>query len=433
MSSERNIFSAIAKQSSAILLVKLLGLGSGYIFFWLMGNYLGAAQTGRFSLFFTILFIASIFARAGMDTALVRWMAPMGNDPGGQKGLFLRSLLFCLGFGTLVSLLVFLLDDPIARLFSGGLKPVDVRGIALLIIPFSIIHLSFEALRALKKSLAFAFFQNVSRFFIAVLVFSAGIFLSVGTDTNDPVFAYALGVLISAVLSVVLVMIYLKPVPPKFSSVKLPEFFHTAFPMMLSASVFYLLSWTDTLMLGYFEGNTSVGIYNTTFKLATLANFPIMAVSAYVAPRLSEWFGKDDNKVFKQLIKQSSRLALMGALPIILVLALAPETLLGVFGDEFRVASFLLYILLVGQLVNSLTGLGGDALQMTGNHRVFSVIVFVFAVVNIVLNLLLIPTFGYHGAALASIISLSGWKLVCAFVVWRKYSVSVIYLPLISK
>jgi O-antigen/teichoic acid export membrane protein len=330
-----------------------------------MGNYLGAAETGRFSLFFTILFITSILARMGMDTALVRWMSPMDDDKAGQKGLYLRSLLISFGSGLIVSALVFFFAKPISSLFDGGLSAKDIKYAALLIIPFAMIHLSFEALRAIKKSMAFAFLQNVSRFLIAVLILGIGIFLSKNKPTEDPVFAYGIAVLLSALLSFFLVLFFLKKGQPRFDTVPLPDFLHTALPMMLSASVFYMLSWTDTLMLGYFEGNTSVGIYNTTFKLATLANFPIMAVSAYVAPRLSEWFGKEDNRVFKQLIKQSSRLALMGALPIILVLALFPEALLGVFGDEFRVGVFLLYILLLGQIINSLTGLGGDALQMT--------------------------------------------------------------------
>jgi O-antigen/teichoic acid export membrane protein len=211
------------------------------------------------------------------------------------------------------------------------------------------------------------------------------------------------------------------------------EFMQTALPMMLSASVFYLLSWTDVLMLGSMRSDAEVGTYNTAFKLATLANFPIMAVSAYAAPKFSEWLGKDGNKVFEQLVKQSSKLAMAGSLPIILILVLFPKSLLGVFGDEFRVAELLIYILMLGQIINSATGLGGDVLQMTGHHRLFSRIIVLAAVINIGLNALLIPTYGYNGAALASVVSLSFWKLACAWFIHRKYGLSVIYLPLISK
>lgn len=431
MSSEKGIMGQMLKASSLVLVVKMLGLAAGYIFFWMMGNFLGAAETGRFSLFFTLLFILSIPAKLGMDTALVRWMSPIDNLPGKQRGLYIRSLGICILCSSILAVLVFLLAPVFVSLFKGSLSLQDLKFLALLIPPFAIIHLNFETLRAKKDTIGFSLFQNVFRFAFAILFLAIPLWILL--NDADPVRAYGQAVLVSFVLSFVWVGIRLgngSVIKPDIST---SAFMGTALPMMLSASVFYILSWTDVLMLGNMRSDAEVGIYNTAFKLATLANFPIMAVSAYAAPKFSEWLGKDENRVFKQLVKQSSKLSMAGSLPIILVLVLFPKTLLGIFGEEFRVAELLIYILMLGQIINSATGLGGDILQMTGHHKLFSRIILLAAIVNITLNALLIPTYGYHGAALASIISLAGWKLTCAWFIRRKYGLSVIYLPLLSK
>ena len=45
-----------------------------------------------------------------------------------------------------------------------------------------------------------------------------------------------------------------------------------AFPMLLSTSMFMLMNWTDTLMIGYYLTEDEVGIYRLAFKVAALVN-----------------------------------------------------------------------------------------------------------------------------------------------------------------
>ena len=62
--------------------------------------------------------------------------------------------------------------------------------------------------------------------------------------------------------------------------------------MMLSSSILLLMSWADTLMLGFFlEDNIkqeNIGIYNAAVKIALSATLVISAVNSIVAPKISE-------------------------------------------------------------------------------------------------------------------------------------------------
>ena len=58
-----------------MLAVKLLGAASAYALAWWVSRYEGPAAYGRFELALTVLTIAALAARLGLDGVLVKWMA----------------------------------------------------------------------------------------------------------------------------------------------------------------------------------------------------------------------------------------------------------------------------------------------------------------------------------------------------------------------
>ena len=97
--------------------------------------------------------------------------------------------------------------------------------------------------------------------------------------------------------------------------------------------------------------------------------------------------------------------------------------LLSFFGTEFLIAKNTLLILLIGQIVNAMSGSVGFILQMTGREKVYQNILLLTLVINITLNIILIPKFGIEGAAIASAFSLLLWNLCSVFYIYRKYNV----------
>ena len=92
-------------------------------------------------------------------------------------------------------------------------------------------------------------------------------------------------------------------------------------------------------------------------------------------------------------------------------------------GSEFINAKYVLLILLIGKLVDSISGSVGVILQMTGHQKVFQNIVFIALILNILLNLLLIPIYGIEGAAISSTCSIIFWNISSVMYVRRKFGI----------
>jgi len=194
------------------------------------------------------------------------------------------------------------------------------------------------------------------------------------------------------------------------------------------------MAWTDKLMLGNMRSPEEVGIYFTAFKLSMFASIALMAVNSIAAPIFAELYGKKDMDRLRKVAHQSSKIIFLTTLPLVLGFLIFPDFLLGLFGPEFAEKGVIAFMLLsFGKLISSLSGSVGNILQMTGKQVAFMNILFIGAIVNLVLNLFLIPKFGINGAALASMISLSLWNLIMVYFVKRKFGFYTFYIPFIKR
>jgi O-antigen/teichoic acid export membrane protein len=89
-----------------------------------------------------------------------------------------------------------------------------------------------------------------------------------------------------------------------------------------------------------------------------------------------------------------------------------------------------LAILAVGQLINAGFGSVGFLLNMTGHEGITARILWQTAIVNVVMNVFLIPSFGTAGAAIASAFSLILWNALLYRQVRRRLGLnsSAIYI-----
>ncbi|NJM87069.1 MAG: hypothetical protein HC847_07645, partial [Hydrococcus sp. RU_2_2] len=110
-------------------------------------------------------------------------------------------------------------------------------------------------------------------------------------------------------------------------------------------------------------------------------------------------------------------------------IAIAGKPILGLFGSEFRESYFLLLIHLFGQLVNAMAGPVALLLNMTGYHNDATKVLAVSATLNIILNAILIPSYGSVGASVATVISTTLWNVAMAFIVWHRIKIVAVATP----
>ena len=104
---------------------------------------------------------------------------------------------------------------------------------------------------------------------------------------------------------------------------------------------------------------------------------------------------------------------------------------MGIFGNSFKSGAFILVILALGQFINVITGSVGYLLMMSGNERLLRNNIIFIAVLNLTLNLLLIPKYGILGAAISTSVSLALQNIISMVIV--KYRLGIWTFPLFPR
>jgi len=177
----------------------------------------------------------------------------------------------------------------------------------------------------------------------------------------------------------------------------------------------------DTLSLGFFAevGPESIGYYNAAKKIASLASFGLLAANIYIAPQISTLYQDGQMKKLEKLVVSASRIILLFTLVVTIGLVVLGPWLLGLFGQTFTEAYIPLLIVLGSQVVNSWAGPVAILLSMT---KYTHIIIWVFLgsmVLNIVLNIILVPMYGIMGAAIGMSTVTILWNIVLSVLVRR--------------
>ncbi len=362
----------------------------------------------------------SIFGRLGIDMNLIPFFSIKENSF--DSGLFLKVLLKAFIFSSLIALVLYGLKNLICvHLFS---KPQLLPYIfwVCLTIPFwSVVLICAGFFRSIKKNNLFAFFNNPGRF-----LFSLGIFivlLTYSKDSLNAIKAHFFGVFILALYSFYLALkefdkIRFKPVFNSWVFIK------DAIPMMFSGAIIVFLGWSDTLVLGIYETDETIGVYNVALKIAMITSFSLQAINSILAPKIATYFKLNQKDKFESLIRFSTKLNFIITTVIVVLILIFHRFILATFGEAFLSGSIILIILCVGQLINSFSGSVGIILQMTGHQKKYQNIVFVALIINLALNFLLTPLYGAFGAAVSTVIGIAYWNFSGAFYLKRKLNIT---------
>ncbi len=426
----------LLRGSSLALLLRVAGVGAAYLFNFVIARKFGASVVGAFAVTTTIIMILGMLSRFGFDRAIVRFVASSlsAGSRSEAAAYYWYSLMIVGGLGAVCSVLMFFGAEFLAgQVFDKPHLATALRTGAPAVLLFSVTLLSAEALRGSKRIGAFAFLRHLLIYLIATPVLIVLIVLNGNLDPlTAPVVAFVSATGIAAVIALVWTSRILPWVSPA-TFVSAAAMLGVATPMLLSNSMGMIISWTDILMLGRFVSDAEVGVYSITFKLAFVTGIILNAVNSISTPKFAELSAAGDNESLAAVMRQTTRLLFITAMPILLLLIVAGKLLLGLFGDEFETGYTALMILAAGQFVSTISGPVGNLLQMTGNEKIFLAVVAVMAAVNVILNLVLIPRFGIVGAATASAITLTANNLVCVFVVYRRLGFVSIYWPFYAK
>jgi len=270
--------------------------------------------------------------------------------------------------------------------------------------------LNIDALRALNQTIHSELYRNIFRY---TPIFILSIVLFFTQNQEWLIEAFLAGFILLSLITTIKVLILFKQLTlSNQTSYKFSynQIFSRSYPMALSAIAYFIMQSVDIIILTIYEGFDSVAYYSIAVKLATVTALALMSVNIVIAPKIAEIYNTNDFNRLNKLIKDAARIIFIISLPVLLILFIFSGPALSLFGEGYVFAKQALWFLLAGQFFSALCGPGAIYLNMTGKQKKLNNILISGLIVNVVLNLVLIPIYGIEGAATATLISMVFWN-----------------------
>jgi O-antigen/teichoic acid export membrane protein len=217
-------------------------------------------------------------------------------------------------------------------------------------------------------------------------------------------------------------------IPPQIKKAS-PEYQTSQWlPSMLSlvfiAGTGVIYTRSDVVMLGMMVGPSAVGLYAIATRLANLVLISQQVGANVLGPHVASLYANQEIKRLQALTRKSTRAVVAYALPLTLGMIVFSPWLLSIFGPDFLESRNILIVLCVSKLLNVSTGPVNLLLTMTHYERVNAVVTGVGAILNLILNFLLIPIYGPMGAALATGFTSIIANVILAIIVYRRLGIN---------
>lgn len=173
----------------------------------------------------------------------------------------------------------------------------------------------------------------------------------------------------------------------------------------------------DTVLLLYIKGDEIAGIYQSAFRIMALFLVLPEIIIWAILPLLTRFLEVDEEKFFL-LLKMMARILFTLAIPICMGLLVFPKLILILIysRDEFLQAAPLLQIMALIILIRFIDEVYALILTVSNKQKIRAKIASIATVINLTLNLLLIPNYGIIAAVYASLIT----NLVVALIYFIK-------------
>jgi O-antigen/teichoic acid export membrane protein len=419
----------LALRSGSVLLVRVAGAGLGFGLNVALARVLGASGLGVYHLSLTFALIASVIGRIGMDAAILKLAATSlaARDSGRLAAVHRMGIgTAMVGCGVVAACTFFSADWLAATVYSDASIAGPLRLMSVALMPFSLLHLYGELLKAGQHQLLSSFVQGAALPLVSLLLL--GLFSSQVHDANGAAGIYLASAFIICASSYALWRRSIPTAPHSSNgTIRFRDLMGTALPMYGSAMADVVMTFSDVLILGLFVTASDVGIYTAAARTALLTRFLLLANSAVAAPRFAALHATHDKEGMARLAVRSTLLTTISSVPVLLMFLLFPGPILSVFGSQFEAGAQVLIILTLGQFVNAATGPVGYLLNMSAYHRIEGRIAVAGAVMTVGLCFALIPFWGIAGAAAANAIATATCNLLRVY--FAKTRMGILMLP----
>lgn len=235
------------------------------------------------------------------------------------------------------------------------------------------------------------------------------IYVFVFVNSSQDLWKYVFGLAFLTLVGNLSIWVYLPKYTVKLKRYKPHPFqdISTIIQLFIPSVAIQIYAMLDKSMIGWFSPTSfENGYYEQSEKIVKMCLMLVTSLSTVMIPRISKAFAEKRNEDLLDSIYSSYNFVWFLSVPLMFgIIGIAPllvPVFFGVGYEKIEVLLPIFSILFVVMGLNSTTG--SQYFITTGQQKIYTERIIIGGVVNVVLNLLLIPRFYSIGAAIGSIV-----------------------------
>jgi len=404
VSAKPKLFASVSNYSLGNLLFSMAGLVS----FPLLTRLLSVEDYGLLALVGSTITLIVAFAKAGLQHATLRFYSDC-HHAGGAWSIdnYYATVLYGMGaIGLLVTLGWLGISQWIPQEFWNNDQVAFLFAITAVLVWIKTLDSSLiNILRAKEYTGVYNSYVVLKRYGSLALILFTLFFISQNLT------GFFIATLLVEFLAVWFLAVYLFahqwPQRSQFSLSLFKTMLLFGIPMIGYELAGIILNIGDRYMIQWYMGASQLGPYAAAYNLTEMVHgIVVVAFSQAVMPMYLRIWSEQGHAATVKFIEQSLYYYLIISLPIVAGLsAVGGDLLMILASDKYNGGALIIPYVIAGLVIDGAIALLGAGLYIHKNSAYLMKWVVVSAVINIGLNMILIPDYGLQGAAIATLIS----------------------------
>lgn len=362
----------------------------------LIARYMGPEEYGSFNYAKAFVGLFLPVASLGLDNVVIKYLVQHPAEHYAYVGtvFFLKVVAGLVAYILLFGLAVSFNDQPLKW------HLIVIVGMHIIVNPLLVIKLYYDSIvkskyYAISKMITMIVFTLIR---IALVIFAGSV--------------YMFAVMISAevmLTALILFGIYLvkgnRPAEWKWDILKAKMLIYESWPLIIAGISIAIYMKLDQVMIEKMVGSKEVGWYSVAVTISDIWYFIPMILMSTFSPYITKAKMKNEKLYQERLLQILRLMVLLGVTITVPVAFLAPLLITNVFGSQYVQSASVLHIHIWSSIFVFI-GIGSSSWFVNEKKLHISLLKTVAgAVLNVILNFIMIPRLGIAGAAYATIIS----------------------------
>ena len=398
---------------------------NGLVVFLLAGYFLSPTDYGllflAISIFGSVLFVS----RAGIPKSAARYVTEYReNDPGQIRNIVRTSLMVIVVLAVIVGLTLVVFRDLIASVFGEpALVPLLIGGLFYVFFRSmnSYLYTLFQGFNHIKKASILSICSYVTLLIGVVTLVWLG-YGAIGALTGY-VIGYGAGTVVGFVLLYFVLKNYeTRPMEPGLRR-RILEY---SLPLTATNGASVLYKRVDTILVGFFIGPLAVGYYVLAKQVSDFVIAPASSLGFTISPSYAEYKATEGDGSAARIYEMAFEHTVLFYVPAAAGLALVAEPMIEhVFGADYAGAVPVIQVFAIYIVLDAIDNITNDGLDFLGRARQRAIVKTSTGILNVLLNVALIPTIGVVGAAVSTVICYAIMVSVNVFLIHRELSLAL--------